>query len=310
VEIVVLASAVLALGILEHQTLPRVWNASQAKVLFLGTSHTYEAIDPAAFDRPIGRLTFPGVDLELSATALLGHIDRWPQLEMVVIEVDDFSLLTDRMAYSYSDLQQIVGELHLWSTSLPNRAPIGERWLWKINNLFDGKGTPGLYWRRRPTLDRILNPEESDAPFVRPKPEDRAAPILTEKKGATKVKFVHARITGPAEPNLTALEKLVSHLTRRNIGVVLISYPLHEVYEHARPEIWEEVLEEALLRASLAAGQEVLWLDHRFSHGMGDDAFMDVDHLNETGAAQFSARLAVELARASEAPIPAPPNGN
>lgn len=290
-----LASALLALALLEHRTLPPTWNTPQAEVLFLGASHTYDAIDPAAFDRPVGRLSSAAVDLELLAAALLQHIDRWPHLEMVAIEIDDFTLQKDRVTDLHSDLQEIVGELHLWSTSLPNRAPIGERWFWKIKNLLEGRGTPGLYWRRRPTLDRLLNPDEIDAPFTRKKAEDRAVPLLDEGHGRLRARALARSIKGPAEPNLRALEKLVSQLTDRGIGVVLISYPIHEVYARARPAAWEELVEEAVLRAR--AKHDVLWLDHRFSHGFADDAFLDIDHLSEIGAAAYSADLAVELFR-------------
>lgn len=301
-EIVALASGLLALWVLEYYTLPGAWNTPTAEVLFVGTSRTANAIDPAEFERPIGQVTFYASDIDLLSASLLRHLDRWSRLEVVVIEISDFTLLTDRVREGFSDLGPIVGELHLWSIALPNREPRFERWLWKLNNLLDGKGTPGLYYRRRPTLERLLTRERSEAPFA--KANDPTAPgrTLDQDAGKARLSFISHRTGGSVEPNLSALENLVSVLTDRGIAVVLVGYPEHEELARLRPESWEKVIEKGLERGHQAAAAELPWLDYRRTHDMSDSAFRDIEHLNPRGAAEFSERLALELKRIRETP--------
>ena len=285
--------AVSAYVVLEHQTLPGPWNSERAQTLFVGTSHTFDAIDPEAFDEEVGRITFADLDLQLAARTLERHRDRFPELGTLVVEVSDFSLLTDRVSDLRHDLGQITGELHLWSTSLPDRAPIWPRRRWKLRALIDGAGMPGLYWRRRPTLSRLLSRQDpiGEAPFAEV-PAVAASAALTEARAVRRVMRLEALIHGDPEPNLVALESMVARARAEGLSVALVSYPLHRTFSAVRPPRWERVVEEVMRRSEAEA---VLRLDYRIGHGLPDTAFKNVDHLSPLGATELSRRLSSDL---------------
>jgi hypothetical protein len=300
--VVALLAAVAAYAVLERSTLPGPWNAAAAELVFLGTSHTFDAVDPEAFERPLGRVTFAGLDLQLAARTFERHRGRFPAARLLAVEIDDFSLGTDRVADLGPDLGPglgpITGELHLWSTALPDRPPVRQRRAWKLRALLDGDGMPGLYWRRRPTLARLLERADPirEAPFAEP-PEDLTAPGASAAVLAgRRVVRLETQATADPEPNLAALERLVARAEEGGLKVVLVGYPLHPAYAAVRPPRWERLVEEALRRVR-AVSPGIEFLDYRHVHDLPEAAFRNVDHLSPSGARAFSGRLRADLER-------------
>jgi hypothetical protein len=278
------ALAVIGLGVnVLKRTNPALerWNVGQAETLFVGTSHTDSGIEPAAFDRPIGVVSFPALDHRLAEAVITRHEDRWPRLKYAVIEIDEFTLFTDATQTNGEDPLELLTKLDLSIGDLPPAADRGS--LWRALTLLSGNGTTALHPSLRFTARRLFY----DAPPSERRPLQRSA-------GWLRVGFLSRISVGRPADNIDALVRLSRRLATRGIRVALMTYPQHEYYRAARPPAWDATIAEAV-QAVRKSVPDVEYWDFRSQSGFSDEDFFNVDHLSDAGAFKLSSLVARRL---------------
>ncbi len=306
-----------AFTLLEALFIAPAWKSPTARVLMVGTSHLDNAIEPRLLPWDTGVLACAGADLQLLRTAFDVHAARWPNLELVIIEVDEYTLLTDRVRGRRDDLSPLVDRLNLTVWELADRDDEWERLRWRLENLARGRGQAALQPRRRLGLanarwlrdrwlrDPVERPAPTPPPYVPPKPEKVSPEAARTGMGRFE------KLVGDPEWNLASLEALVADLTARDIEVVLVTFPSHPNYTRIRPPEWDGWIRTAVERAS-RAGPTIAHWDLREAP-LPEDAFTDLTHLNRRGAHDFTRALVdriearTRFGRANARPTSPPP---
>ncbi len=281
----------------------------EARVLFIGSSHAEGALDPAVLPWPSAFLTAPGLDLALAEAAWTAHAadgpeGRWPRLERVVIELDEYTLFTDRVEQQRHDLSHLLARLDLDLLELPPGPHPWRRRLDLLKNALRGRGFAALHPDRRPSFGKLWTawtwhreppptgggpvPPEADPPLP------RRAPALDPEAGRVGIATVE-RLTRDAPGRRAALIRLTETLRRRGLEVVFVTYPSHPIYTEARPPAWDAAIAEAAEAACGGRPPCPRWLDLR-RHPLPDAAFTNVTHLNPAGARRFTRHLVERLA--------------
>lgn len=258
------------------------WNMGGAEILFVGTSHAGSGVDPNAFKRPVGVMSFRGLDHQLADAVLATNEQRWPRMSIAVIEVDEFTLLTDMTQTGREAPLELLARLDLSIGELPASADRGA--LWRARMWGSGNGSSALYPRMRWTAKRL---------FYDPEPAREAHPVTAEA-GRLRVEYVHRISEGRVEDNIRALVTSVRRLRSRGVRVVLMSYPEHQYYRAARPRAWDEAVAQAVTAVRTADGPVDYW-DFRSDPSFADADFANIDHLSAEGASRLSAILASRL---------------
>lgn len=260
--------------------------------MFIGSSHVDGSIDERQFDVPTGSLFVAGGELHLITAAYENHAHRWPTLQTAVIEVDEVTLLYDRVRQQSYDLSHVTGRLRLNAWRLPDRGDALTRWRWRIINLLRGRGLAGSYTENRITATNawqfVLPPAKPDMtpPIPAPKP-------LDEDAGENQVQTSRDLATDPAH-NIAALERLVRMLTARKVNVLLVTFPSHSIYNRVRPKEWDELIARAVKAANAAAERPLPHWDLR-QVSLPDNVWNNATHLNRHGAWTFSGKLARQM---------------
>ncbi len=206
------------------------WRANDASVLCIGTSRARDGIRLSAFPWPTGKMTLPALDHATSAAALTAHQQLWPQLSLVLIEVDEFSLFSDSVRTHWSNFSELCGPLDLSALATPRRPGDTVRDLRRILNLLSGNGVPALHHQKRLTVENV-----SPRPQARkPRRFDGARWRLNRSTARHRIRharsdvfFGSAASENAEQHNIPALVDLVAHLRRRGIAVVLVAFPCH-----------------------------------------------------------------------------------
>lgn len=285
----------------------------EARVLFIGSSHAEGALDPAALPWPSAFLTAPGLDLALAEAAFAAHDaeGRWPKLERVVIELDEYTLFTDRVEQQRHDLSHLLAKLDLSLLELPPGPRPWARRLDLLKSALRGRGFAALHPDRRPSFANLWTawtwrrepPPTGGGPIPPPETDPalpRAPAALDPEGGRVGVATV-TRLTRDPPGRRAALVRLTETLRRRGLEVVFVSYPSHPIYTEARPPAWDAAIAEAADAACAGRPPCPRWLDLR-RHPLPDAAFTNVTHLNPAGARRFTRHLVTELQRRLEGP--------
>ncbi len=275
------------------------WGDARVRVLFLGSSHVDGGITPARMPVPAARITHAGAEIDLLARAYLSHRDRWPRLQVVLIEVDEVTLLGDRAWNHRFDLTPLAGDLDLDPWELPRKDDPIPRAVWIVRNLLRGRGLAGLDPSRRFTLanlERRLQPTPDEWIQDRsPPPAPARTSTLSRSLSERGVEYLRQTAADPRF-NVAALIELTRALRARGIDVILLTLPDHRFYRAVRPEAWQRLVESTVESVRAAAGEPIPHWDYRADDRFSDDDFNNATHLDPRGAARFTDLIAERLA--------------
>jgi hypothetical protein len=296
----VLAGAVILCGgfAFLRRALPSwYWGNARTEVLFVGTSHVLDDIRPARMPWPTGRLWAAGADQSLLTTALLRHRAFWPALKVVVIEVDEMTLLSDRVWTERSDLSRITGGLDLdaWELPLRDRGRIP----WLALNLIKGTGWSAMDSQRRLTVDNFwgvsLGSPAAWSPDRSPPPPLARTSTLSVALSLSGIAQLRKDTAPDTAYNVASLIELVRTLRAEGLAVILLSTPNHGYYRGVRPKEWANAVHDAVDRVRAEMKEELPYWDDRADPSFVDDDFNNATHLSEPGAARYTDMLAERL---------------
>lgn len=273
------------------------WRSPQARILGIGSSHAKSGLLPSQFDDRLGVLWYPAMSLELGSAALEHNIDKWPNLEVAVIAVDEWSLLTDSLSTAQDKTAYVIGKLGLSVWELPNLRGSRRFVLTRLRDFMLGEGFSALWEGKRLSpanfarVDAIRNGSEGPPP---PRPE----PNVTKKRsGQFRVQQLYDAQIPRAEINVEGLLQMVRLLKERGVRVVLLTYPVDAVYGDMRFPEWDEEIYSAVAAVRALPGMAAtpfidLTDDPRFDPEWDYD---NGDHLNARGAEKLGDILIAEL---------------
>jgi hypothetical protein len=270
------------------------WNTGAAQVLFVGSSHVAAAVDATALARPAGVVAFPGMSVELAASVLEAHRRRWPGLEVVVLEVDEFTLLGDPVAAAWPDLTHLCDRLALSFWNLPGSAAPWRR----AGAALRGCAVPLLGPRHRLSLPRLRDHLVGGGDFFsapeRARSWTETDVALSPQVAALRIRFLEGLVAAhpdAAARNLAAIARFAAAAHRRGWRLALLSLPQHAFYRELRSPRWDEAIASAVAAARRGAGRDLAWWDLRAHPELPDTAFENQDHLNAAGAAELAPLL-------------------
>ncbi|MEM7233969.1 MAG: SGNH/GDSL hydrolase family protein [Planctomycetota bacterium] len=300
----------LCFGALESLFRSPAWSDARARVLFLGTSHT-ATLPAGKMPWPSAKIAFPALDVDVASAAVEEHRDLWPELELAVIEIDEFSLFSDTVASQVEDLSSLCGRMELSAWALPLRPDDPLLSYQAFLNLFYGRGVPALYHRHRLRLQNVVRvlpaamgtayaestSSVKSASSTTTKSEQRAP--LTEDTAKGRIQIARHRYFRHAEEanskrNAEALASLVTSLRQEGVSVVFLTLPTHSSYSDERPSKWDDWIDAAIASVCDRCGH-VPYLDLRDDSRFVDEDFKDPDHLNARGARRLVDVLAASI---------------
>ncbi len=272
-----------------------------AEVLFMGSSHVLSGIDSLSFERPVAKLTVRGMSQDVATAAFASHRESWPNLRWVFVEIDEFTILTDRMPREMHDLSELCGVLDCSVWDFP--VPKGD-WgllLRRACTFLDGKGSSVLYEKNRislpnmiPRFASLLRNKATQSSGKKPTELAKTAPSLAAAE--QRVEYIEQLKAADPTKNTKALVEIVQLAEAEDLRVVFLSLPTSRSYTTVRPAKWNDALQDAMDKASLASGMKTPYWNYRNDSRFLQTDFKDVDHLNEIGAQKFSRILSERIA--------------
>lgn len=260
----------------------------RTRLLVVGTSHVLDGIRPTLLGPQAMNLALGGGDYRAILLVLQHRLADMPNLERVVLEIDNLCLLqagVDRKDFS---------EFYAWGLSwrdLP--LSLGAKRLqaiverpWIAPFFFSKRLTPGA-WSRAPKIELICEPGFQST-------EQR----VSANNDGPAIMRLHERMIADAEidANLDALKELLHLLKARKIQVVLLTLPHHRGYRSSASDRWQITFDDMLAVARSVLGDDMVWWNLESHPGFTDEDFMDGHHLNVVGATKMSEWLRKSLA--------------
>lgn len=283
---------------LRHALVSWYWGDPRTEVLFVGTSHVLDGIQPPRMAWPTSRLWGPGVDQALLTRSFLRHRARWPALEVVLLELDERTLLEDRVWTERDDLTRITGTLDLDAWELPLRDR--DRIPFLAKNLARGTGWSAMHPTHRLGFTNFWTlfapppgPWKANRPPLPGVVRTSSLSVTLSREGIAQVRAESAR--DPAY-NLTSLIALVRAMRAEGLKVILLTTPNHAYYRDVRPKEWDRMVYDAVARVRSELGEEIPHWDDRADPRFSDDDFNNATHLDTRGAARYTDLLSNRLA--------------
>ncbi len=281
---------------------------ANTNTLFVGTSRTLYGFATPAFNQSqpsfkAYNLGLAGSDLNIHRLLLDEFIEKYGKPKLLLIELSEFQL--GRGGLSQNSVHFLAHEVLEHPATLPELLKSPDlNWDDKSNLLLS---VASRLYRYRSVLDfRSLTKQ-----LFHPAPVE---PLNTGWIGSTKVRnyLYNASALGAAastrfdtlmknrhpvnHPNIVGL---ITACQTQHIPVVLVSWPLHPIYQNHihQDALGQQVLEQ---RRALSKRYHVPFIE--LDQGLSlDDAryFNDMDHLNRTGAIRFTRILAQRLNKLS-----------
>ena len=278
-----------------HRTAAVAALDDQTRVLVLGSSHVRSGVNPAWLSMPAMNLAVSSANYQVLDLVLDANLDRAPHVELALIELDIWLLLSDTLREYGRDLS-LLYDMGVPSDRLAASAPQRAALAWR--RLFhDGYAAP-LVSRRKWTPAGLL--AERNAAPVTPGFASSVRRIVPSGDGHRTLAYFQRKtevsLDVQLRRNLAALERVIDTLHAHGCRVVLVRTPHHDSYWAHRDPAYDqaEAVALAALRERLGGRMPAVW---DFSRLPGLDAghFKDANHLNHAGAATFTAVLDAKI---------------
>ena len=278
-----------------YQTLAVDALSEEIRVLGLGTSHLDVMLDPKGFEAPMMNLPQDIGSYVCLEAVLAAHLDRVPNLELVLVEMDIVPLM-------YDTLDVYGGHYAKFLDLDPDLDVLAQPWSRKLRLRWEralsySRWTGPLVARRKLAPARIRDDlrEARDGPRWPLDAGHRGIDTrLTPENDGAAIVAIHAEqgSLDYVERNLQALRRILQRLIDRRVAVVLVRLPHHHTYWENRPASWDNAYASALDQIMLEFGPRgVLYWDFEKRPTYPDEEFRDGDHLNVHGAKRFTKML-------------------
>lgn len=295
-----------------------------SEILFLGSSHTQRGspFEVPWFPWTVGRVAVGGADASITGAAALKYAEDRPELDLVVIEIDEFTLYTDTVKVNRGDLSTHCWRAGLNVLELPSRSVVPYASIKAANlvmgrgiNLFSKHGRLTTHnfdnlverwsidsgsrrgygdleskeWAVQEARSRLLETEN-----LKPTIQRRKGLELTLLNAKRRVRGVTRR-AGVPDFNIQAVARLAKVMHDRGVGLAFIRYPKHELYLGIRPDEWDVVLGLARKTAEVEVGQDIPCWDFQETLSLADWEFRDISHVNHYGRRRLAVLVGEQI---------------
>ncbi|MEK7391938.1 MAG: hypothetical protein AAB214_05160 [Fibrobacterota bacterium] len=261
-------------------------DGKQIHTLVLGSSHTYFGVDPDLMAPGVYNAAFVSQSLRYDSAILATRLDSLPKLNTVVIPISYFSLFFQLESGQAAALAKNY-RLHLGIGSAPNpierlevvqsrlETSIDKIWM----HYLDG-GTPPA-----------CSPSGWGIPPTKGAPDMAASGRI---EAARHIGYVEQGRKHHLSENVRCLESMLRICRSRGIRVFLVTLPATRHYSSLlAPSVWNEIRD--TVGRIIAVHPGTTYFDYSDVTGFDDSDYFDADHLDSSGAAKFTARLAKSL---------------
>lgn len=257
--------------------------ANRIEAIILGSSHALQGINPEIFGKNVYNLANVSQDLHHDMMFVQNYIEDFPELKLVILPVDYFSLKfklanspESFRQYFYSQGMGIYPEDFFDKLNIKNYSRI---------MLYGPNKSIGYLVNGMP----IPEIDENGFQCVQSK--------TMLDNGKNRVEYHHEKLMNSSliNENIINLDNIVSYLTRKKINVVFVVMPVHESY---RIHIDENNMKQMINHISTVSEKyNVKIFNYFYSKDFDDSDYYDSDHLNCSGANKFSRILYDDITR-------------
>lgn len=256
-------------------------HANEIEVLFLGSSHTFSAINPDYISLKSYNAAYVSQSLDIDFLLLKKYASEFKQLEYVVLPISYFTLV-ERLETTPEEWR-----MNDYVRYFDLDIPVGL-------NYFEMKGNKLWY-----NLYRIMNyyvlgksPLLAEENGWRKRPANSMSDKEMDESGKERAKLHTIDDPECFAENVRLLREMIEYCGNRNIHVILVTFPAYYTYTERMNE------KQAEATFSIAQGMAeqydfVDYLDYLHDSSFTKEDFFDADHLNESGAKKLSLKLNV-----------------
>ena len=257
----------------------------ETRVLFVGSSHTYQGVDPRLIDVPAGNLGYPEANLSISKLLIEQHLNSLPSLELVVIQCEPWSFSLDSLSRQQFNYRTLLDQgVPLSKVPLSFEKKLVAR-LKTIAGLDFPAATPANIWSRQ-----LLRSQWRGVPGFKP-PWDgsRDEPPVAAASPEVEVRGDDGRgDDGRYMVELEAIESVIRDCKAQGIKVALIRFPHTAGYESAQDDRqWKDAMESLVDRQLI--DRKAIWdfYDDRLVKFDDRLDFADTNHLHPQAIPKF-----------------------
>lgn len=250
------------------------------QVLFVGSSHTFQGVDPRLIDKNSANLGYPEANLSICQLLIKKHIARLPNLKLIVIQCEPWSFTIDSLARQKYNYRTLIDQgVSVWSIPLPPKEK-----LLAIRNTLSGADYPSV----TPSNLRGRRIQQSQWTGVAGfKPPTIANRKKTDEQPTTK----STAVLPPAvsfESQMQALSEVIQICQSHDVDLKLISYPHTKNYEKNQDSLtWQSSIEQ-LIQVGLLTEQDVWnFYDNAIIDFSDESDFNDSNHLHPDAIPKF-----------------------
>jgi hypothetical protein len=254
------------------------------RILVLGSSNTYKAIDPALFSCKGFNLANSSQTLFYDDKLCLKYISRLPQLKAVIMNFSFISFFfeisdtpdnwRDYFYFHYYGIRHpgmnLVDPKTFSYAALYSRIILSDFIFHRLDTTKQTGDIQSSGWEKAPVAEDPLT--------------------ISDSAGSARLKFHMTLIDRKnVARNIGYLNELISELKKRNIKVFLVTSPVCETYyKFVDPSMDRE---NHVIINGLCKKYDLRYFDYFRDDRFGKEDFFDNDHLNRNGAEKFSSIL-------------------
>ena len=267
----------------------QIENVLTIENLFLGTSHTQNAINPEFFKNKTSNLGFASQDIKLDLALFEKYGPKMKRLKNVIIELDYHRLDEENSAnYFRIPWYYMYHDIEVYPVSFLNKIS-----LYSSNNQFFNTN---LMNSLKPNYQEK---EVNKYGFVLKNFNDEFAPMKYDsveiyKSAAIRLKDRHKNISLQArENNKKRINRMIEYCQQNDINVYILTVPLCQTYRDLK--IAEKDAYRKKYIDSLVNHAKVKLLDYESSSKFSLQHFSNDDHLNPSGAEKLCKLIGFDM---------------
>ena len=250
--------------------------------IFLGSSHTQNAIISSVFDKKTANLAYGNQDYFLDNKLFFNYVDQLNSLERVFLEVD-YHNLEDKNQADYFRLpwyNRYYGVKNL-ETNFISKFSIYSTQPGFFNNYMLSLISPFSYKYKIDENGFIVN--DFPGPFKSMKYDETKISTSAPER----LKDRHAEPSMEAYTfNKAKINEIITYCLKNDIEVYLISYPIYKTYR--ANYVKEKYTRRNTFLDSITKNPKIKYIDFETDSRFKVDDYKNDDHLNPTGAKKLS----------------------
>lgn len=250
-------------------------NCDSAEIIILGTSHSYQGINPKLLKKRAINMALPGQGITVDAFIMEQYIKKMPQIKGVVLPID-YQTLYMFDAYGSNDRYMYYKVYYNFEKELFSFDDYEIFHPFSIKMKFDS-----LIWGK-------TKYHEDELGFAIRKS------ISTENaKETIQWQTISNFSNDTVVKNINALHRIAKITSNHNIPLIIITLPTHKSFYTIADSTQNAFTRNEIMKI-INISKKNHYLDY-FQLPLEDNDFNDATHLNITGAEKFSRILAHDL---------------